>query len=78
MRTRTRTNIVLIASSIIVLVTLLNLRGNLSLLSKLPEQRLHHVEAARLAADSIPFTDREHRLERKPRLEASDADSGRS
>ena len=78
MRTRTRTNILLLASSVIVLVTLLNLRGNFSLLAELPQQRLHHVEAARLAANSIPFTDREHRLERKPRLEASDADSGRS
>ena len=77
MRTRTRTNIVLIATSATLIVTFLNLRGNLSILAKLPEQRLHHVDAARLAAHPIPFTDREHRLERKPRLEASDKDSGR-
>lgn len=65
------------ATSLTAIVTLLNLRGNLSLLSKLPDHRLHHVEAARLEAESVPFTDREHRLERKPRLEASDTDSGR-
>ena len=78
MRTRTTTNIVLIVASVTVVTTLLNLRGNLSLLAKLPEPRLHHVEAARLAAESTPFTFREHRMERKPRLEAFDAVSGRS
>ena len=67
----------LIAASATIIVTVLNLRGNLSLLAKLPEQRLHHIDAARLSADPIPFTDREHRLERKPRLEASDITSGR-
>jgi hypothetical protein len=77
MRQRTRTNIVVFATATTAILTFLNLRGNFSLLSRLPENKLHHLEAARLAAEAIPFTAREHRLERKPRLEASEATSGK-
>jgi hypothetical protein len=77
MRPRTRTNIVVFATSITAILAFLNLRGNFSLLSRLPENKLHHVEAARLEAELIPFTAREHRLERKPRLEASETKSGK-
>lgn len=67
------------ATALTAIVTFLNLRGNFSLLARLPtENRLHHVEAARLEAEQVPFTERAHRLERRPRLEASDANSGRS
>lgn len=50
-------------------LTIYNLRGNLSVLSTLPDHRLHHIDAAREEAKEIPFHEREHRLERRPRLE---------
>ena len=76
MRARTRTNLLVFVASVIAVFTLLTFRGATSLLATLHGHRLHHVEAARLEAEAIPFTERGHRLERKPRLEASNTPPG--
>ncbi len=54
---------------VVAALTVYNLRGNLSILSKLPDHRLHHIDAARKEAEHVPFHEREHRLEHRPRLE---------
>ena len=59
----------LLITSLVVLFTIYNLRGNFTALSRLPSNQLHHVDAARREAQTVPFTEREHRLERRPRLE---------
>ena len=68
MNTRSRQLVVLIAI-LVVIFTFYNLRGNFTALSRLPNTQLHHVDAARREAQTVPFTEREHRLERRPRLE---------
>lgn len=65
---RTRTFIVITVLAVAA-VTVYNLRGNLSKLSKLPDHRLHHIDAARKEVQNVPFHNREHRIERRPRLE---------
>ena len=61
----------LVIATLIILVTAVNLwSDNISLLSKLPESR---VEQARKEALSRPFLQREHRIERRPRLESAGA-----
>lgn len=68
MKLRTRTILIVILLTVGA-ITVYNLKGNLLVLSKLPDHRLHHIEAARREAQKIPFEKREHRLERRPRLE---------
>lgn len=65
---KTRTFIIITVLAVAAL-TVYNLRDNLSLLSKLPDHRVHHIDAARKEAEHVPFHEREHRLERRPRLE---------
>ena len=65
---RTRTYIVVTVLAVAA-ITVYNLRGNLSRLSTLPDHRLHHIDAARKEVENVPFLEREHRLERRPRLE---------
>jgi hypothetical protein len=69
MKLRSQTIAILIAL-LVISVTIYNLRGNISALSKVQVDRLHHVERARQEALTVPFTEREHRIERRPRLEA--------
>ena len=69
MKLRSRTVAILIAL-LVIAVTIYNLRGNISALSKVQVDGLHHIERARQEAQTVPFTEREHRLERRPRLEA--------
>ncbi|BDA42463.1 H7M6 Hydroxyproline O-arabinosyltransferase PLENTY [Coccomyxa sp. Obi] len=60
---------IIITVLVVAALTVYNLRGNLSVLSTLPDHRLHHIDAAREEAEDVPFHEREHRLERRPRLE---------
>ena len=68
MNSRSRQLVILIAI-LVVIFTIYNLRGNFAALSRLPSNQLHHIDAARREAQTVPFTEREHRLERQPRLE---------
>lgn len=65
-------NLVLLTAGIAVCVTSLNfLTDSFSLLSRLPDTSgVHRIEAARKVARTQPFEEREHRIERKPRLES--------
>ncbi|KAK9797809.1 hypothetical protein WJX73_009693 [Symbiochloris irregularis] len=71
-------NLVLLTAGIAVFVTSLNfLTDSFSLLSRLPDaSSVHRIEAARREAKRTPFEEREHRLERRPRLESQDVSVG--
>lgn len=62
--------IIVFTVALIMFITAINLfSDNITLLSKLPENR---VEQARAEALQKPFTSRPHRLERRPRLEVGE------
>lgn len=68
-------NIVLLTAGVAVCVTSLNfLTDSFSVLSKLPDTGVHHIEAARRDAAAQPFHERQHRFERHPRLESHGID----